>query len=305
MTREKAYGHAMVFTANVIFGLNVPITQILLSSCMTPMGYTLSRVLFVSAVFWIAGLFCKKEHVRPKDLLLIAAGGFFGFILSQLAFAVGITHTTPVHWSLITAMSPIIVMLLAALFLKEPVTRMKVVGVALGVGGAVLLISRSEMSGDAGSSNMFGIFLSVISNTAYAVYLIITRSVSQRYSPLTMMKWMFLFTSLMLLPFGLPELLEQPVYTGNADWKSLAMLAFVLVGATGISYFLVPFALKFLRATTVSIYMNLQPIVASIAAIWIGQDTFTWDKPVALVLVIAGAIVVTHSPSKEDMKQQN
>lgn len=298
MTRDKTFGHAMAFTANVIFGLSVPVTQLLLLHWMTPVGYTFTRVLFATVVFWIAGLFFKREHVKPRDLLLMAAGGFFGFILSQLLFAIAIQHTTPVHYSLITAMSPIIVMLLAALFLKEPISRMKVVGVALGISGALLLISQ-DLSGG-GGSNLYGILLAVVSNTAYAVYLIITRSVSQRYAPLTMMKWLFLFTTLIVLPFGIPEMGRQPIYSGSADAAAIAMLAFVLLGSTCLTYFLVPFALKYLRATTVSIYMNLQPIVASIAAISIGQDTFTWDKPVALVLVIAGAMVVTHSPAKED-----
>lgn len=114
MTRNKAYGHAMAFTANVIFGLAVPVTQLLLLHWMTPVGYTFSRVVFASAVFWTAGRFGKKEHVGPKDLLVIAVGGFFGFILSQFLYAIALRLTTPVHYSLITAMSPIIVMLLAA-----------------------------------------------------------------------------------------------------------------------------------------------------------------------------------------------
>ena len=289
----------MAFTANVIFGLAVPVTQLLLLGWMTPVGYTFSRVVFASAVFWTVGLFGCKEHVKLRDLLLIAVGGFFGFILSQYVYAIALQLTTPVHYSLITAMSPIVVLLLAALFLKEPISRMKVGGVALGISGVLLLISQN-MSINGGNSDLLGILLAVVSNTAYAIYLIITRSVSQRYSPVTMMKWLFLFVTMMLLPFGISEISKQRIYNGEADVSAIAMLLLVLIGSTCLSYFLIPFALKYLHATTVSVYMNMQPIVASIASICIGQDVFSWDKPVALALVIAGAMVVTHSPSKEE-----
>ena len=114
------------------------------------------------------------------------------------------------------------------------------------------------------------------------------------------MKWLFLFVTLMLLPFGISEISKQRIYNGEADVSAIAMLLLVLIGSTCLSYFLIPFALKYLRATTVSVYMNMQPIVASIASICIGQDVFSWDKPVALALVIAGAMVVTHSPAKEE-----
>lgn len=116
------------------------------------------------------------------------------------------------------------------------------------------------------------------------------------------MKW--LFVTLMLLPFGISEISKQRIYNGETDVSAIAMLPLVLIGSTGLYYFLIPFALKYLRATTVSVYMNMQPIVASIASICIGQDVFSWDKPVALALVIAGAMVVTHSPSKEEKQTE-
>lgn len=304
MKRISYSGHLTALSANLIFGLNMPVTKALLDRWMTPMGYMMSRVLFAAVFFWIASLFLKKERVSGRDLWIIAAGGFFGFVLSQLLFAVSLEHTTPVHYSLITAMNPIIVMLLAALLLKEPVSRMKIGGVALGVIGAVLLISQMDTAGAVGKGNLLGILLAVASNTAYAIYLIITRSVTQRYSTMTMMKWLFLFTALMLAPFGLSELPQQAVYREGTEVQAIAMIGYVLIASTALAYFLIPFALKRLRATTVSIYMNMQPIVASIAAICVGQDTLTWDKPVALCLVMAGAVIVTLSPAKNDVGQR-
>ena len=187
---------------------------------------------------------------------------------------------------------------MAAVALHEPITRMKSLGVALGVSGAGLLILRAH-SGGSGNHDLLGILLAFLSVCGYSLYLLITRSVSQRYAPVTLMRWLFLFTAMMLLPFGASDLPVQRIYTSEATWQAIELLTYIVICSTAIRYFLMPVALKRLRATTVSIYMNLQPIVAAIAAIAIGQDTFTWDKPIAAALVIAGAYVVTRSPSKQ------
>ena len=163
--------------------------------------------------------------------------------------------------------------------------------------GAGLLILRAH-SGGSGGNDLLGILLAFLSVCGYSLYLLITRTVSQRYTPVTLMRWLFLFTAMMLLPFGAADLPIQRIYTSEATWQAAALLAYIVICSTAIGYFLMSVALKLLRATTVSIYMNLQPVVAAVAAIAIGQDTFTWDKPVAAVLVLAGAYVVTQSPTR-------
>lgn len=145
MNANKLKGHAAVLTANVIFGLNIPVTKFLLSGWMNPLGYMLSRTAVATLCFWVASLFVQKEKVSARDLLLIALGGFMGFIVSQYLTAVSLQYTTPVHFSLIVALSPVVVMLLAALFLREPISRQKVAGVALGIAGAyVVTTSRAK-----------------------------------------------------------------------------------------------------------------------------------------------------------------
>lgn len=297
MNANKLKGHAAVLTANVIFGLNIPITKFLLSGWMSPLGYMLSRTVVATLFFWTASLFAPKEKVGARDLLLIAAGGFLGFIVSQYLTALSLQYTTPVHFSLIVALSPVIVMLLAALLLHEPISRQKVAGVALGIAGALLLVVRS-MGTESGRNDLMGILLAVLSITGYGLYLIIVRSIAQKYTVVTQMKWLFLFTALMMLPFGARDFCSQAVFSAAATWQAVAGLTFVILFSTMLGYLLTPYGLKNLRATTVSIYMNLQPIVASVVAIFVGQDVFSWDKPIAAVLVIAGAYVVTTSRAK-------
>lgn len=298
MDSAKLKGHVAVLAANVIFGLNVPVTKALLTHWMTPLGYMATRTATALLVFWTLQCFLPNEKVSRKDLLVIAVGGIMGFVVSQYLTAVSLQYTSPVYFSLIVALSPVVVMSLAALFLKEPITRKKVSGVALGVAGAMLLIFQASGT-SSGSNHLWGILLAVISITAYAVYLIVIRSISQKYTAVTQMKWMFLFTGIILIPLGIGEYDSQTIFTSAWNWIGVFELAFVALIATVTGYVLMPFGMKYLRATTVSVYMNLQPIVASVTAVLIGQDVFSWLEPIAAVLVISGAYIVTTSKAKE------
>lgn len=296
---DKWKGHIAVVAANVIFGLNVPVTKALLDRWMTPLGYMATRTLAALLIFWTLQCFLPKEKVSRRDLFIIAIGGMMGFIVSQFLTAISLQYTTPVYFSLIVALSPVSVMLLAAVFLKEPVSGRKISGVAIGVLGAVVLIAGAWNQSSAGTNNVLGIGLACVSILAYSIYLIIMRSVAQKYSAVTQMKWMFLFTAIILLPLGGRELPEQAIFSSAWQWSGVFEIAFVVFFATSAGYFLMPFGMKYLRATTVSVYMNLQPIVASVTAIFVGQDSFSWEMPIAAFLVIAGAYIVSSSRSKQ------
>ena len=129
--------------------------------------------------------------------------------------------------------------------------------------------------------------------TSWAVYLIITRNVASKYSPVTQMKYVFLISAIVTVPIAIPELPLNALYTAAWGWDGVLEMAFIVVCATALGFFLIPFAMKYLQATTVSIYTNLQPVVASFVAILLGQDILTWDKPVAGILVLLSAYIVT------------
>ncbi len=281
-----------ILLANVIFGLGVPVTKALLDDWVTPMGYMASRCVGATILFWIVACFMPKEHVERKDLITIMLGGLLGFFISQTLTAEALKYTTPVYFSLVAALTPVATMLLAALFIKEKITGIKTLGVILGISGALLMLFMS-WSGGTGSNDLLGISLAVLSVLTWAVYLIITRKVSEKYSSVTQMKYVFLVSTIVTVPIALLTEPAQPLYSASWQWSGVAEMAFIVLFATGLGYFLIPYAMKFLRATTVSVYTNIQPVVASLVAIAVQQDVFTWDKPVAAVLVLLGAYIVT------------
>lgn len=290
--KNKIQAHSAVILANVIFGLGVPVTKLLLDEWVSPMGYMFTRCLGAAVIFWLISLFMPKEPVERKDLLIIMLGGLLGFVVSQTLTAWALVYTTPVYFSLIATLTPVATMLMAAAFLKETLNGKKTIGVLIGIAGALLMVFMGWQGGS-GTNDVLGIFLTILSLLTWVIYLLITRNVSQKYSAVTQMKWIFLISTLAVLPFAAPEWGQQKLFSTAWAWTGVAEMAFIVLFATVMGYFAIPFAMRYLPATTVSIYTNLQPVVASLVAIYIGQDVLTWDKPVAGILVLLSAYIIT------------
>lgn len=297
MDRNKLQGHGALLMANTIFGLGVPVTALLLSEWVSPMTYMLTRCVGAAAIFWIISWFLPKEHVEGRDLLVIMAGGLLGFVISQTLTAWALVYTTPVYFSLLATLTPVATLALSALVLKEKLSGRGVLGLLLGIGGAILMVV-CNWKGGSGKNDVLGLGLALLSLLTWAVYLIITRKVSGKYTAVTQMKWIFLVSTIAVLPFTVGELGQQKLYSAAWEWSGVLEMAFIVVFATVAGYFAIPYAMRWLSATTVSVYTNLQPVVASVVAIYLGQDRWTWDKLICAVLVLVSAWMVTQGAKK-------
>ncbi|MCI7310047.1 MAG: DMT family transporter [Prevotella sp.] len=287
---HNLHAHLAIIAANTIFGLGVPITKLLLDEWVTPMGYMLSRCAGAALIFWVISFFLPKEKMDKKDLAVIVSGGLLGIVVSQTLTAWALVYTTPVYFSLIATLTPVATMLLAAAILKEKITSFKTWGVLIGIAGAILMVVVGWNNGT-GRNDLLGIALTFLSMLTWAFYLIITRKVSQKYSAVSQMKWIFLTSTLVILPLMSGEWESQKLYTEWA-WTGVMEMLFIIVFATVMGYFAIPYAMKYLHATTVSVYTNLQPVVAALVAFILAQDTLTWDKPIAGLLVLLSAYMV-------------
>lgn len=297
MDKHKIEGHSAVLLANVIFGLGVPVTKLLLDEWVSPMAYMATRCMGAAAIFWLISLFMPRERVERRDLLVIMGGGLLGFVVSQTLTAWALHFTTPVYFSIIATLTPVATMVCAALLIGERLSLRGALGVAIGVVGALLMVMVGWQGGS-GMNDLLGIGLAVLSLLTWAVYLIITRKVSVKYTAVTQMKWVFLVSTLAVLPFSWTDLQASRLYSSQWAWSGVAEMAFIVVFATVAGFFAIPFALRYLKTTTVSVYTNLQPVVASFVAIAIGQDLLSWEKPVSLALVLLSAWIVTNSQQK-------
>jgi drug/metabolite transporter (DMT)-like permease len=303
MTKPKLQGNLAVLIVNIIFGLNIPISKSLMDSgAIDPAGLTLARVLFACAAFWITSFFVEQEKVAWKDLGMLALGGLLGIAGNQLAFIEGLSMTSSVDASIIATVTPILVMIIAAFVLREPITLMKASGVLIGAAGALIIILQGVQGPVSG--NIWGRLLCICSGLSYAVYLVIIKPVTMKYSPVTIMKWMFLFAAVLITPFGIGDLMKFGSTDTLFNPDVFLRLFFTLFGATYCTYLLIPYALQRIRPTTLSMYNYIQPIVAASIAILYGQDSFTWMKGLAALLVFVGVYFVTQSKSRADIESE-
>lgn len=305
MTKDKWHGHIAIFSANILFGLNIPIAKTLMPEWIDPIGLTFLRMSFGALAFWATSLFVLNEKVSKKDLLILFFCAILGTTANQLTFIQGLGMTSPIDAGLIVTLNPMMVMLISALILKEPITTKKAGGVLVGACGALLIIWHSYAVGTSGGSgsSMTGNLLCFISVVCYATYLVISRPIAQRYSPVTLMKWMFLFSTILMTPFSLQYVTEAKLFSSETTLTALSSVFYVVFAATFLAYLLIPIALKRIRPTTISMYNYAQPLVAATLAILMGQDHLTWDKPVAAVLVFTGVYLVTQSKSRADVEK--
>ena len=298
-TRNKIAGHLACFTAYAIFGVNIILCKDLTSSrIISPVAIFTLRSIGAGSIFWLLSMLTTNEKVPAKDLLKIFAASVLGFFLTQISFLMAIPDITPMDCSIVSSMSPIYTMFIAAFALKEPISLKKAGGVALSFAGIIFLILNSAgTGGGTENTNLRGIALMIVNSLSFSLYLGLFKPIIQKYSVITFMKWIFLFSTLMSLPVSLGELLRMDY--GLITPRLAGDLAFLIIGATFISYFLIPIGQKKIRPTLVSMYSYVQPIIAIAISIAIGMDTLSWQKILAAATVFTGVVLVSFSRSRE------
>lgn len=298
--QKSLFGHFACFTAYLIFGLNIIVCKDLTSSgAISPIALFTLRSLGAGSLFWIISLFMPKQRVEKSDYVKIFAASVLGFFLTQMFFLMAISRITPMDCSIITSLSPVYTMFIAAYALKEPLTAQKIGGVVLSLCGIIYLILNSVTSSSAvAQTTPLGVLLMIGNSLCFSLYLGIFKPTIAKYSVVTFMKWTFLFASLLALPFSAKEIITLDFTT--LPKQHIAELAFLIICATFITYFLIPVGQKILRPTLVSMYSYVQPIVAIVVSIYVGMDTLSWQKVLAAVTVFAGVAIVSYSRSKRE-----
>lgn len=277
--------------ASSIYGINHTIAKDVMPNYIQPYGFILLRVSGAVLLFWFFSFWAPKETIDKKDWLRLLGCALFGMSLNMLMFFKGLSLSTPINSAVLMTISPIIIFSLSVMILKEKITALKVGGILLGFVGALSLILFTEVTGKNAENIPLGNSLLLVNATSYAFYLILAKPLTVKYHPITLMKWLFLIGLIINLPICISEF--QKVAWLNLPLEAVLKMIFVVVGTTFLTYLLNIFALRYLNASTIGVFIYLQPLLGILFAILMGSDYLNLLKIVAAILIFIGVYLVT------------
>lgn len=288
MKKNLFIGNLCILIAVIFWGVNVSVTKALIPEWMTAYGIIIVRLVGGAILMWLASIFIKCSKILKGDWLKLILGGAIGLFLFIFLFILSLKYGNPIDISIIMTLPPIFVMLIGVIFLKQRPSWVEYLGVVISfIGAAIVILDGGK--GHSGSNNLLGDILAIVSTICYAFYLVILEGPTKTYKPITMLRWVFLFSAipaLVLIPFAT----HQPIFhTREAvPWIEIA---FILFCVTFIAYFLVEPAIKFIGSELVAIYQYLLPVFATISAVLMGLAHLRWLQVIAMVIIVGGMVL--------------
>jgi drug/metabolite transporter (DMT)-like permease len=291
---KRTWALLAAMMVSLIYGVSFTIAKDVMPFYIQPFGFILLRVIGATILFWLVSFFGPKEKIQLQDFPRIVAAALFGVAINMLTFFKGLSFTSPISAAVIMVTTPIIVLILSAIIMKEKIKARKIIGILLGLFGTGFLILYGKSVGNA-TNAMLGNFLVFINAVSYALYLIIVKKLMDKYNAFTFVKWIYTFGLLMVLPFGWRESQE-------IQWQAIPKLilweiGFVIVFTTFLTYLFNLVSMRELKPTTVAVFIYLQPLFATVFAMSLGKDHLTWVKMASAVLIFAGVYLVTKKKS--------
>ena len=277
--------------ATLIYALNHTIAKDVMPTYIQGFGFIGIRLIGATIAFWLIGLLMPKQHIDKADRSAFLRAAFFGMAINMLAFFKGLEYSTPINSTVIITTTPIMVFLFSVVLLKENIRPKRAIGVLIGFLGALSLVLFSQQDPANAPNISLGNFLFIANASTYGLYMIYVKPLSEKYNTIHLLKWLFLIGLLMTMPFTLPELLEVDFQQmpHSVWWR----IGFVVLGTTFMTYLLMVYAIRHLRATSLSVFTYLQPIIGIVYAALVGADFMTPVKWIAMSLVLLGVFLVT------------
>ena len=288
---KRILAFVLAFSASLIYGVSFTIAKDVMPLYIKPYGFILLRVVGATLLFWLISLSVPKEKITANDFVRIFFAALFGVVINMLFFFKGLSLTTPINGSVIMTTTPILVLLLSFVILRDKITVKKIMGIFIGMIGALLLVLYGPKAVSNAPDIKLGNFLIFVNAASYGLYLIVVKPLLKKYHPFHLIKWIYLMGLLMVIPFGFSEIQQ-------VNWQLMPVVIFYKIGfivffTTFLTYLFNLLALKTLKPTTLSVFLYLQPLIASIYAIIMGSDHLTSLKLIAAALVFTGVYLVS------------
>lgn len=297
---KRTFALLAATATETIYGINHTVAKGLMPHVIQPFGFIVLRVGGAAILFWILSLFTKSEKIETKDWWRIGVCALFGMVLNMLMFFKGLSLSTPINSAVSMTITPVLLLLLTAIILRERITWIKSFGIAFGLSGALVLILFQEKTQFNAPNIPLGNLLFVLNAVSYSFYLILVKPLVAKYKAITLLKFLFLIAFCINLPVGYSEVMQ-------VEWLQLTaaeiwQIGFVIVATSFLTYLFNIFALKQLSPSTVGVFIYLQPLVATIFAVLVGADTLSTLRIGAACLIFMGVYLSTRKPKNQSVE---
>ena len=295
--------HLALLLVNVLYGANHVLAKGVMPRYLDPNTFILLRVSGAVFLFWMLLFTQKRKPVARADYGRFLAAGLFGVAVNQLFFFHGLNLSSAFNAGIIMALNPMMVVILSALIMKEKLSFQGYTGIAIGAIGAILL---TFSSGKLPGASPIGDLYLLINALSYALYLVFSKPLLQKYSPIQVITYVFSIGLILLLLF-------PPTWTklNNTHFELIPSeawykITYVIIGVTFLTYLLTIFGLKYVSATVSSAYIYTQPVMVALftfifAYIGWAEDfshTITSERILYMLLIFTGVYLVSFRKSK-------
>lgn len=291
------YGNACILAATIFWGVNYPFTKALIPDFMSSGGVAAFRILGGCLLFWLSSLFIKGDQIEKQDFLKIIIGGALGLFGCIYLFVIALDYGSAIDIAIIMTLQPAFVMLIEVLFLHRRPDLTEYAGLAISFVGAALVILTDHTGTGHANNFLLGDFFAVCAGICFAIYLVILQKPTQKYQPISLLRWVFLFAALPAL-FLVPELPSMAIWEADQPVPWLE-IGFIVLCPTFFAYLLVQPASKAIGSVLVALYQYLTPVVAALAAILMGVDHLRWAQVAAMLLIVAGMLLTNYGKKRQ------
>jgi drug/metabolite transporter (DMT)-like permease len=275
--------HAALTGAQVGFAL-FPIFGKLALVSIPPFAFAAFRVVGAVVILDAVRLSRTREPVRPADRRRLLLYGLLGVSFNQILFILGLSLTTAINTSILTATIPVFTLAAAVALRREGMSARAAAGIALAGAGALALLNAQHF--DWARESFRGVLLLLLNCTSYSLYLVLSRPILAHYHVATFTAAVFRYGALLIVLAALPDLSRfAPARVPALAWLCLAA---VIVFCTAIPYLLNSWALARTHASHVAFYVFLQPVITTALAILVLGEAFTGRTAIAAALIFAG-----------------
>ena len=289
MNAQTWLAHLALLTLNVLYTISYFVVKGACPEYIPASGFVFIRAAGATLLFWGLTSFLKSERIERKDLRKLAYASIFGVVINQLSFFNGLVFTSSVNTAIIMTTTPLMALVLSYFMLKEAISVQKVLGMIIGFLGAVLIILNNKKSAEA-TNPVLGNAMIFTNALAFTYFLVYVKPLIVKYNLFTVLKWVFLYGTIILFPIGIPGLMEVNWDFPPVIWGSIV---YVVVGITFLTFILNMFALKQLSPSVVTVYIFSQPALTAILAFILTGQLISLFSILASLLIFIGVYFVS------------